>query len=78
MTVTIELDDFLRDALANESARTGASVEETALEMLRRHLRLRTFDELREQMIPFALAQGIVTDEDVFREMQRSPPAECA
>jgi hypothetical protein len=36
-------------------------------EALRRYLAVREFQRLRESLIPFAEAQGVFTDEDVFR-----------
>jgi hypothetical protein len=36
-------------------------------EALRRQLKLELFEEARRELIPFAEAQGIFTDEDVFR-----------
>jgi Arc/MetJ-type ribon-helix-helix transcriptional regulator len=45
---------------------TGRSRSEVVREALRRQLALERFRELRRLMIPFAQAQGIYTDEDVF------------
>jgi hypothetical protein len=36
-------------------------------EALRRQLSLMHFGQLRERVLPFAEAQGLLTDEDVFR-----------
>jgi hypothetical protein len=36
---------------------------------VREHLFVRRFRALQAEIVPYAWAQGIVTDEDVFREM---------
>ena len=46
---------------------TGRSRSEVVRDALRRQLTLELFEDARRQLIPFAEAQGIFTDEDVFR-----------
>jgi Arc/MetJ-type ribon-helix-helix transcriptional regulator len=46
---------------------TGRSRSEVVREALRRQLTLALLEEARRQLIPFAEAQGIYTDEDVFK-----------
>jgi predicted transcriptional regulator len=66
-TLTIRLDAKLEKALdriARASARTRSEI---AREALRRQVAVARFRELRRKTLPFAEAQGLVVDEDVFR-----------
>lgn len=65
--LTIRLDEELERRLDQICARSGKSRSEVVREALRRQLSLMQFEQLRERTLPFAEAQGILTDEDVFR-----------
>jgi predicted transcriptional regulator len=65
--VTIRLDPSLEEMLDKVCQTTGRSRSEVVREALRRQLTLELFEEARRQLIPFAEAQGIYTDEDVFK-----------
>ncbi len=65
--VTIRLDPSLEKLLDKVCAQTGRSRSEVVRDALRRQLTLQLVDELRRQVIPFAEARGIYTDEDVFK-----------
>jgi predicted transcriptional regulator len=65
--VTIRLDPNLEEMLDRVCRDTGRSRSEVVREALRRQLTLDLLEEARRQLIPFAEAQGIYTDEDVFR-----------
>ena len=65
--ITIRLDPSLEEMLDRVCRDTGRSRSEVVREALRRQLTLQLFEEARRQLIPFAEAQGIYTDEDVFR-----------
>lgn len=65
--VTIRLDPPLERLLDKVCARTGRSRSEVVRDALRRQLSLQLFEEARRQIIPYAEAQGIYTDEDVFK-----------
>ena len=45
---------------------TGRSRTETVRDALRRRLLLELFEDARRKIVPYAEAQGIFTDEDVF------------
>jgi predicted transcriptional regulator len=66
-TLTIRLDPKLEKALERIAKRTGRTKSDIAREALRRQVAVARFRELRKQTLPFAEAQGLVTDEDVFR-----------
>lgn len=65
--VTIRLDEDLERRLDQVCERSGRTRSEIVREALRRQLALMQFDQLRERVMPFAEAQGYLTDEDVFR-----------
>lgn len=48
---------------------TGQSRSEVVRDALRRQLTLRLFEAARRKVIPFAEAEGVYTDEDVFEPM---------
>ena len=67
--VTIRLDPSLEELLNEVCRETGQSRSEVVRDALRRQLTLRLFEEARRKAIPFAEAQGVYTDEDVFKLM---------
>ena len=67
--VTIRLDERLQrqlDQACRELRRTRSDVVRDAL---RRQLRLLRFEKTRRRLVPYAEAQGYLTDEDVFRDV---------
>ncbi len=66
-SLTIRLDPKLEKALERIARTSGRSKSEIAREALRRQVAVARFRELRKEVLPFAEAQGLVTDEDVFR-----------
>jgi len=66
-TLTIRLDAKLDKALDRIARRTGRTKSEIAREALERQVAVARFRELRAKTLPFAEAQGLLTDEDVFR-----------
>jgi predicted transcriptional regulator len=67
--VTIRLDEELERRLDQIAQRSGRSRSEIVREALRRELARMQFEQLRERIMPFAEAQGYLTDEDVFRDV---------
>ena len=66
-TLTIRLDPKLDKALERLARTTGKTKSEIAREALKREVAVTRFRELRRKTLPFAEAQGLVTDEDVFQ-----------
>lgn len=66
-TLTIRLDPKLEKALGKIARRTGKSKSEIAREAIERQVAIARFREARRRTLPFAEAQGLLTDEDVFR-----------
>ncbi len=68
-TLTIRIDEKLERALDRLAKTTGRSKSELAREALKRQIAVARFRELRGRTLPFAEAQGLLTDEDVFRAL---------
>lgn len=68
-TLTIRIDPKLEKALERIARSSGRSESEIAREALRRQVAVARFRELRKKVLPFAEAQGLVTDEDVLRAL---------
>lgn len=49
--------------------RTGRAKSELVREALKRQLAIESFQHIRSTIIPFAEANGMLTDEDVWREI---------
>ena len=65
--LTIRIPEELRkqlDALCRDQQRPAAEV---VRDSLRRYIALERFRALRRMTLPFAEAQGLLTDEDVFK-----------
>jgi len=68
-TLTIRLDPKLEKALDRIAKASGRTKSDIAREALRRQIAVARFRELRKKILPFAEAQGLVVDEDVFRAL---------
>lgn len=68
-TITIRLNKRLESLLQATASKTGNSRSEIVRKALENHLAIQTFESLRKKAMPFAESQGILTDEDVFREI---------
>jgi predicted transcriptional regulator len=66
-TLTIRLPDDLRDDLKKISREQSKPVSDVVRESIRRYVALERFRALRRKVLPFAEAQGFLTDEDVLR-----------
>ena len=65
--LTIRLNPKLAQALARIARRSGKTKSEIARDALARQVAIVQFREARAKTIPFAEAQGLFTDEDIFR-----------
>ena len=70
-TMTLRLPDELDRALERQSTAAGVSKSDLTREALRRFLAVSEFQRLRAKLVRRAQAQGIHTDEDVFRALDR-------
>jgi predicted transcriptional regulator len=65
-TLTLRLDDELERDLDHLAKQTGRTRSDLVRDALRRQLSLLRFERLRNMVLPFAEARGLLTDEDVF------------
>ena len=69
-TLTIRIPEVLRKELKTLSRSENKAVSDIVRESIRRHVAVVRFRALRNRVLPFAEAQGILTDEDVFRALK--------
>ena len=65
-TITIRIPDELKRELVELSKNENKPVSDLVRESLSRYVAIQRFRNLRNTVLPFAEAQGILTDEDVF------------
>jgi predicted transcriptional regulator len=70
-TITLRVPDDLDVALERQSHAAGVSKSDLAREALRRFLAVSEFQRLRSRLVKRAQAQGVHTDDDVFRVLDR-------
>ena len=68
-TLTIRIPDDLRVGLQEISKAEGKPISDLVRESLKRYIAIYRFRKLRNMVLPFAEAQGILTDEDVYKEV---------
>ena len=68
-TLTIRIDDRLDAELRDVATQTGTGKSAFVREAIRRQLAIARLDQLRRRVVPFAEAQGWLTDEDGFNEV---------
>ncbi len=66
-TLTIRIPDELRADLQAISSRRSVPVSDLVRESIRRYVAIERFRLLRQRTLPFAEAQGLLTDDNVFR-----------
>jgi hypothetical protein len=65
-TIAVTVPEEMVPDLEELAREEGCGDEEVILDVLRRHLLIRRIRLMREEMIPEARKQGILTDQDVF------------
>jgi metal-responsive CopG/Arc/MetJ family transcriptional regulator len=68
-TLTVRIDQSLAKILTRVSKASGRSRSEVVRDALKRELAQEQFGRLRGKVMPFAEANGYLTDEDVFRKL---------
>ncbi len=64
--LTVRLSDDLRKELQQISDSEAKPISDLVRESIQRYVSIYNFRKLRNTILPFAEAQGILTDEDVF------------
>jgi predicted transcriptional regulator len=68
--ITIRLPEELRKALDRISKEERLPVSNLVRESIRRYAAVYRFRQLRKRVLPFAEAQGLLTDDDVFESLR--------
>ena len=66
-TITIRLPEKLQRDLNRVVKAEKTSKSDVIRDAIERYIALKRFQQLRKKVLPFAEAEGLVTDEDVFR-----------
>lgn len=67
--ITIRIPEEIRKELREISKIEQKPVSDLVRESLRKFIAIHRFRKLRNMTLPFAESQGILTDEDVFKEI---------
>ena len=65
-TLTIRIPDDLREGLQELSRNENKPVSDIVRESIKKYLAIYRFRRLKNMVLPFAEAQGILSDEDIF------------
>ena len=66
-TITIRLPKKLEEELYIIAKTEKTSRSEIIRKALARYIALKRFQQLRKKVLPFAEAEGLLTDEDIFK-----------
>jgi len=66
-TLAVRIPDDLRKELQEISSAEAKPVSDLVRESIQRYIAIYRFRKLRNTILPFAEAQGILTDEEVFK-----------
>ena len=67
-TLTVRIPEGMRDELVEISKEQNMPLSDLVRESLRKYIAVQRFRKLRNMVLPFAEAQGILSDEDVFNQ----------
>ncbi len=68
--ITVRLPEDLRKLLEEISKSENKPVSDVVRESIRKYVSVYRFRKLRNQVLPFAEAQGLLTDEDIFKDLE--------
>ena len=69
-TITVRIPDDLKSDLQRISESEHKPVSDLVRESVRRFVSVERFRQLRRKTLPFAEAQGLLTDEDIFTKLK--------
>ena len=67
--ITIRVPEEMRKHLQEISKSEGKPLSDLVRESLKKSISIYRFRKLRDLVLPFAEAQGILTDEDVYKHI---------
>jgi predicted transcriptional regulator len=68
--LTIRIPEDMRKRLQYISKKDNTPVSDIVRESIRKYISLHKFKELRAKVLPFAEAQGLLTDEEIFKKLK--------
>jgi len=68
-TLTVRLPGSMKNELNQLSREQNKAVSDIVRESLKRYIAVEKFRSVRGKILPFAEAQGLLTDEDVFKAL---------
>ena len=68
-TITVRLPEDLKSELEDISESEQKPLSDIVRDSIRRYVAIYRFRRLRSKVLPFAEAQGLLTDEDVFEAL---------
>ncbi|MFP4128343.1 MAG: ribbon-helix-helix protein, CopG family [Desulfonatronovibrio sp.] len=68
-TLTVRLPESMKNELNQLSREQSKAVSDIVRESLKRYIAVEKFRMVRGKILPFAEAQGLLTDEDVFKAL---------
>jgi metal-responsive CopG/Arc/MetJ family transcriptional regulator len=68
-TITIRLPEQLQKELERVVKTEKTSKSDIIRDAVARYLAVKRFQQLRNQVLPFAEARGLLTDEDIFKSV---------
>ena len=68
-SISIRIPDDVRKNLKIISKKEGKPLSDLVRESLQKYIAVYRFRQLRNMVLPFAEAQGILTDEDVYKDI---------
>jgi len=67
--ITIRIPDELEKEITRISKEQDRPVSSLVRDSLKRYIRIYRFRQLREKLLPFAEAQGLLIDEDIYEKI---------
>lgn len=68
---TLRLPKDIRKELETISKNEKVPLGQVVREAIERYIVLRRFRQLRKKVLPFAETQGLLTDEDIFKTLEK-------
>jgi predicted transcriptional regulator len=68
-SISIRIPDDVKKKLKAISKKENKSLSDLVRESLQKHIAVYRFRQLRNMALPFAEAQGILTDEDSYKDI---------
>jgi predicted transcriptional regulator len=70
-TLTIRMPENLKEELEKLAKEENIPAGRLVRESIDRYLSIMKFKKIRKKILPFAEAQGLITDEDIFKALKR-------